>query len=228
MAVTRFVRHMMEEAGVVGSFALGGITGPLVEMLRDGLFKRLIDVQDFDQEAIRSIADNPNHLEVGAGFYANAFNSGCAVNKLDCVILGATQVDIDFNVNVVTGSDGTIMGGSGGHSDTAAGAKLAIVVANLARGSLPIVTDEVLTATTPGESIDVVVTEHGVAVNPRRSDLADCLTAADLPIRDIAELESMAAEMVGTPQHPKVGDKIVAVVEYRDGTIIDVVRQTVG
>ncbi len=228
LAVTRFVRRMMEEARVVGSFALGGITGPLVEMLRDGLFKRLIDVQDFDQEAIRSIVDNPNHLEVGAGFYANAFNSKCAVNKLDCVILGATQVYIDFNANVVTGSDGTIMGGSGGHSDTAAGAKLAIVVANLARGSLPIVTDEVLTATTPGESIDVLVTDHGVAVNPRRADLTDCLTAADLPIKDITDLKAMADETATTPQHTKVGDKIVAVVEYRDGTIIDVVRQTVG
>ncbi len=228
LAVTRFVRHMMEEAGVVGSFALGGITGPLVEMLKDGLFKRLIDVQSFDQEAILSIAADPNHLEVGAGFYANPFNSGCAVNKLDCVILGATQVDTAFNVNVVTGSDGNIMGGSGGHSDTAAGANLAIVVANLARGSLPIITDEVLTATTPGESIDVVVTDHGVAVNPRRSDLAGRLTAAGLPIRDIIDLKSMADETAGTLQHAKVGDKIVAVVEYRDGTIIDVVRQTVG
>ena len=198
LAVTRFVRRMMEEAGVVGSFALGGITSSLVEMLRDGLFKRLIDVQDFDQEAIRSIADNPNHLEIGASFYANAFNSGCAVNKLDCVILGATQVDTSFNVNVVTGSDGTIMGSSGGHSDTAAGARLAIVVANLARGSLPIVTDEVLTATTPGETIDVIVTDHGVAINPRRSDLVDCLTAAGLPIRDIADLKAMADETTST------------------------------
>jgi citrate lyase subunit alpha/citrate CoA-transferase len=228
LAVTRFVRSMMQEAGVVGSFALGGITGPLVEMLRDGLFKRLIDVQDFDQEAIRSIAINPNHVEVGAGFYANGFNSGCAVNKLDCVILGATQVDTSFNVNVVTGSDGTIIGGSGGHSDTAAGAKLSIVVANLTRGSLPIVMDEVLTATTPGESIDVVVTDHGVAVNPRRSDLVGCLTAVGLPISDITDLKVMADETAGTPQHTKVGDKIVAVVEYRDGTVIDVVRQTVG
>ena len=90
LAVTRFVRRMMEEAGVVGSFALGGITAPLVEMLRDGLFKRLIDVQGFDLEATRSLASDPNHPEVGASFYANAFNSGCAVNKLDCVILGAT------------------------------------------------------------------------------------------------------------------------------------------
>jgi citrate lyase subunit alpha / citrate CoA-transferase len=114
LAVTRFVRRTMEEAGVIGSCALGGITAPLVEMLRDGLFTRLIDVQGFDLEATRSIASDPNHLEVGADFYANPFNDGCAVNKLDCVILGATQVDSDFNVNVVTGSDGKIMGGSGG------------------------------------------------------------------------------------------------------------------
>ncbi len=228
LAVTRFVRGMMEEGGVVGSFGLGGITSPLVEMLEDGLFERLIDVQGFDEEAIRSIADNPNHLEVGAGFYANPFNSGCAVNKLDCVILGATQVDTSFNVNVVTGSDGTIMGGSGGHSDTAAGARLAIVVANLVRGSWPIITDAVLTATTPGESIDVVVTDHGVAVNARRTDLKEPLTAAGLPVRDVSDLKRAAGEAAGTPEPAQVGDKIVAVVEYRDGTLIDVVRQVAG
>jgi len=227
LAVTRFVRRTMEEGEVVGSFALGGITGPLVEMLEDGLFESLIDVQCFDQEAIRSLAANPNHLEVGAGFYANPFNSGCAVNKLYCVVLGATQVDTSFNVNVVTGSDGKILGGSGGHSDTAAGAKLAIVVASLARGSSPTVTDEVLTATTPGEAIDVVVTDHGVAVNPQRDDLGDLLPAAGLPVRDIADLKSMADETAGMPQHAEVGDEIVAVVEYRDGTVLDVVRQIV-
>jgi citrate lyase subunit alpha/citrate CoA-transferase len=219
---------MMEEAGVVGSFALGGITAPLVEMLRDGLFKRLIDVQGFDLEATRSIASDPNHLEVGADFYANPFNAGCAVNKLDCVILGATQVDTGFNVNVVTGSDGKIMGGSGGHSDAAAGAKLAIVVASLVRGHRPIVTDEVLTATTPGESIDVVVTDHGVAVNPRRTDLKEPLKAADLPVRDISDLKKAADKAVGTPQPAGVSDRNVAVVEYRDGTLIDVVRQVVS
>ncbi len=66
------------------------IIGPLVEMLKDGLFKRLIDVQDFNQEAIHSIANKPDHLEIGAVLHEKAFNSGCAVNKLDCVILGAT------------------------------------------------------------------------------------------------------------------------------------------
>jgi citrate lyase subunit alpha/citrate CoA-transferase len=141
------------------------------------------------------------------------------------VILGAAQIDTSFNVNVVTGSDGKIMGGSGGHSDTAAGARLAIVVADLVRGSWPIVTDEVLTVTTPGESIDVVVTDHGIAINPRRGDLEDLLTASDLPVRDVSDLKRAAEEASGSPEPAQVRDKVVAAVEYRDGTLIDVVRQ---
>ncbi len=225
LATAAFVRKMMEKDNVVGSFALGGITGYMVDMLEKGLFKKLIDVQGFDLEAIRSLATNPNHLEVGADFYASPFNAGCAVNQLDVVILGATEMDTDFNVNVVTGSDGVIMGGSGGHADAAAGAKVTIIVANLLRGRLPIIVDKVLTATTPGETIDVLVTERGVAVNPRRTDLKEKFLAAGLPIKDIQELKQLAEKIAGAPKELKTGDNIVAVVEYRDGTIIDVVRQ---
>lgn len=225
LATAHFVRQMMEQKGITGSFALGGITGFMVEMLEKGLFRKLMDVQGFDLEAVRSIGSNPNHLEVGADFYASPYNSGCAVNKLDVVILGATEIDTDFNVNVVTGSDGVIMGGSGGHADAAAGAKVTIVVANLLRGRLPIIVDKVLTVTTPGETIDVLVTERGVAVNPCREDLKQELKAAGLPIKDINELKALAEKIAGTPQSLTTRDKIVAVVEYRDGTIIDVVRQ---
>lgn len=228
LATAAFVRKMMEKDNVVGSFALGGITGYMVDMLENGLFKKLIDVQGFDLEAIRSLATNPNHLEVGADFYASPFNAGCAVNQLDVVILGATEMDTDFNVNVVTGSDGVIMGGSGGHADAAAGAKVTIIVANLLRGRLPIIVDKVLTATTPGETIDVLVTERGVAVNPRRKDLKEKFLAAGLPIKDIEELKQLAEKIAGVPKTLKTGDNIVAVVEYRDGTIIDVVRQVEG
>ena len=225
LATAHFVRQMMEQKGVTGSFALGGITGFMVEMLEKGLFRKLMDVQGFDLEAVRSIGSNPNHLEVGADFYASPYNSGCAVNKLDVVILGATEIDTGFNVNVVTGSDGVIMGGSGGHADAAAGAKVTIVVANLLRGRLPIIVDKVLTVTTPGETIDVLVTERGVAVNPRREDLKQELLAAGLPVKDINELKALAEKIAGIPQSLTTKNKIVAVVEYRDGTIIDVVRQ---
>lgn len=228
LAAAHFVRQMMEKAGVTGSFALGGITGYMVEMLEKGLFKRLLDVQGFDLEAVRSIGLNPNHMEIGADYYASPFNSGCAVNKLDVVILGATEMDTAFNVNVVTGSDGVIMGGSGGHADAAAGAKMTIVVANLLRGRLPIIVDNVLTVTTPGETIDVLVTERGIAVNPRRTDIKEKLIAAGLPVKDINELKRLAEHIAGKPDKVTTQDRIVAVVEYRDGTIIDVVRQVEG
>ncbi|MGI6091521.1 MAG: citrate lyase subunit alpha [Veillonellaceae bacterium] len=227
LATAHFVRQMMEKQNITGSFALGGITGYMVEMLEKGLFKKLMDVQGFDLEAVRSIGSNPNHLEIGADYYASPYNSGCTVNMLDAVILGATEIDTDFNVNVVTGSDGVIMGGSGGHADAAAGAEITIVVANLLRGRLPIIVDKVLTVTTPGETIDVLVTERGVAVNPQREDLKEQLKAAGLLVKDITELKALAEDIAGEPDAVVTGDNIVAVVEYRDGTIIDVVRQVV-
>lgn len=219
LAVSAFVRRMMEERSVVGSFALGGITAAHVEMLEAGLFDSLLDVQGFDLAAVSSLASNPRHVEIGADLYASPFNGGAAVDRLDCVILGATEVDCDFNVNVVTGSHGRIIGGSGGHSDAAAGARLAVVVANPPRGRRAVVVDRVLTATTPGETVDVVVCEGGVAVNPRRRDLAGTLSAAGLAVREIAELRpsTIAAQEAGV--------RVVAVVEYRDGTVIDLVRQ---
>lgn len=228
LAAAAFIKQMMEERQVKGSFALGGITGFMVTMLEEGLFQKIIDVQGFDLEAVHSIATNPNHLEISAGGYASPFNKGCAVNQLDVVILGATEIDTDFNVNVVTGSDGVIMGGSGGHSDAAAGANVTIVVANLIRGRLPIIVDKVFTVTTPGETVDILVTERGIAVNPRRNDLKDILLARGLPFTDIQELKAKAEKMAGKAKQITTSEKIVALVEYRDGTIIDVVRRIEG
>lgn len=225
LAVAHYLRKKMKAQSIVGSFALGGITGYLVSMLEEGLFERLLDVQGFDLEAIRSLRTNPNHQEISAGVYANPFNSGCVVNQLDCVVLGATEMDINFNVNVVTGSDGVIMGGSGGHSDAAAGAKLTIITANLTRSRLPILREEILTITTPGETVDVLVTEYGIAVNPARTDLSQRFSAAGLPVISIEAMKKLADNIAGIPDPIGVSDKIVALVEYRDGTIIDVVYQ---
>jgi len=166
------------------------------------------------------------HVEIGADFYASPFTLGAAVDKLDVVILGATEIDTDFNVNVATGSDGYIMGGSGGHSDAAAGAKVTMIVTNLLRSRLPIIRDRVVSVTTPGETVDVVVTERGVAVNPRRQDLVEALSKTSIEVKDIQELQALAERLAGgPPQVPVRGDRIVAVVEYRDGTVMDVIRQ---
>lgn len=225
LAAAAQVRRLMAERGVVGSFASGGITGQHVAMLEEGLFRTLLDVQCFDLEAVRSFARDPRHLAMSASRYANPHKRGAVVDQLDAVILGATQVDQDFNVNVTTGSNGVIMGGSGGHADTAAGARLAIVTSRLTASGHAKFVGRVRTITTPGETIDVVVTEVGLAVNPARSDLSDRLTKAGLPVLSMDELIARAAAQAVHPLTPRQDGRTVAVLEYRDGTIIDTVPQ---
>ncbi|WIV10482.1 citrate lyase subunit alpha [Proteiniborus sp. MB09-C3] len=225
LAVAAYVKELMQKNEIKGSFASGGITGYMVEMFEEGLFDALFDVQCFDLKAVESYRDNKRHQGMSASMYGNPHNKGAVVNNLDVMILGATEIDVDFNVNVTTGSSGVIMGGSGGHSDTAAGAKLAIVVTQLIKGRLPIVVDRVTTVTTPGETIDVLVTERGIAVNPSRQDLIKRLEGTNLPIMPIEDLKRIAEDMTGVPERIELGDEVVAVVEYRDGTVIDVVRK---
>lgn len=224
LAVASYIKETMKKENIKGSFAAGGVTGYIVEMFEEGLFNSIFDVQCFDLKAIESYRDNKAHQAMSASMYGNPHNRGAVVNNLDVMILGATEIDTKFNVNVTTSSNGVIMGGSGGHSDTAAGAKLAIVVTQLMKGRLPIVVDNVTTATTPGETIDVLVTERGIAVNPLRSDLEEKLREAGLPVMKIEELKEIAEGMTGKPGKIEMTDKVVAVVEYRDGTVIDVIR----
>lgn len=227
LAVARFLGEEMTKNNIKAGFALGGITTHLCDMLQEGLIEKILDTQSFDKGAIESIKNNNNHYEISASFYANPGNKGAAVNNLDVVVLSALEVDTDFNVNVMTGSDGIIRGASGGHSDTAAGAKLSIILAPLIRGRIPTIVDKVNTVITPGESIDVVVTEIGIAVNPRRTDLIEAYKNLSVPQFTIEELKEKAYSVVGTPDAIKYGDKIVALIEYRDGSIIDVVRNVV-
>lgn len=225
LAVAAEVREYMKEKGVVGAFGSGGIHSYFVKMLQEGLFRALFDVQCFDLDAIRSAAEDPRHMAMSASLYGNPHTKGCIVNNLDVMILGATEIDTDFNVNVITGSDGVILGASGGHNDCAAGAKLTIIVTNLLKGRLCVVRDRVTTITTPGETVDVLVTEYGVAVNPRRTDLLERLRDSGLPLVDIHTLRRIGEHLTGTPAPQEFTDRIIGVVEYRDGTVIDVVRQ---
>lgn len=225
LAVAAYLKEAMKKKDIKGSFAAGGITGYIVEMYEEGLFKSLFDVQCFDLKAIESYKNNKAHQGMSASMYGNPHNKGAVVNNLDVMILGATEIDTAFNTNVTTGSTGIIMGGSGGHSDTAAGAKLAIIVTQLSKGRLPIVVDSVTTVTTPGETIDAVVTERGIAINPKRTDLIEKLKGTNLPIVTIDELKKIAEDMTGVPEKIKLDSEIVAIVEYRDGTVIDVVHK---
>lgn len=225
LAVTQFLKKEMTDHNITMEFALGGIVKPMVDMLQEGYIKKIADTQDFDIAAVESVHRTPNHFEITTSEYANPLNKGAYVNKLDYVILGALEIDVDFNVNVVVGSDGTIQGAPGGHVDTSAGSKCCIVVSPLVRGRLATVRTAVTSVTTPGESVDILVTEYGVAVNPRRQDILESLQKTDLPLVTIEALRDIAYGIVGEPQDIQFEDKVVALVEYRDGTIIDVIRQ---
>ena len=223
LAAAKFLKDIMLEKKIQGSFGLGGITGYMVDMLKAGCFRSLLDVQCFDLEAVESLRTNPMHQEISALQYAAPTGRSAAVDSLDVVILGATEIDTDFNVNVHTDSRGYIMGGSGGHSDTAAGAKLSMIIAPMFRARLPIVTDHVTCISTPGKDIDVLVTQGGIAVNPAREDLRERLTAAGLPVVDIHELKEKTERITGKPAKAPHGDRVVAEVIGREGALQDVI-----
>lgn len=224
LAVTRFIRERMIKHNIKAAFALGGITKPMVELHEEGLIKTLFDVQSFDLTAAHSLRENHDHIEIDASLYANIHSKGCVANKLNVVILSALEIDQDFNVNVLTGSNGMIMGASGGHSDTAACADLTIVVAPLFRGRIPTLVEHVQTVVTPGECVDVLVTERGVVINPNRTDLMDNLKDSEVPLRTMDQLLREVRQIVGEPKPIAYEDRIVGLVEYRDGSLIDVIR----
>ncbi|MEN6383789.1 MAG: citrate lyase subunit alpha [Phycisphaerales bacterium] len=228
LSAAHFIQKKMKAKGITASFGVGGITGVFVEMMEQGLVNMLFDTQDFDLPSINSLKQNPNHVEMTASYYANPAAKGPIVNQVDAVILSATEVDIDFNVNVLTGSNGKLMGAPGGHPDTAAGSRLSIIALPLIRGRRPVVREKVRTIVTPGDTVDVVVTERGVAVNPRRKDLIDNLRGSNLPLMSIEELQQAAYKITGTPDPLPEGGEVVGLVEYRDGTIIDVIRSLKG
>lgn len=225
LAVIRFLREKMLKNKIKISFALGGITASVVSLYQEGLVKKLLDVQSFDIKAAQSLKDNRFHQQISASYYASPSNKGTAVNQLDFVVLSALEVDCDFNVNVLTGSNGVIRGAIGGHQDTAGGAAVSIVVVPLTRGRIPCVVKKVNTMVTPGKLIDVVVTDCGVAVNPRRKDLMDQLKGSGIPIQSIEELQKQAERIVGRPESISYTDRVVGVVTYRDGTVMDLIRQ---
>ena len=225
IASTISLTKIMKERNIKMGFGVGGLTKPMCDLLDDGMVRILLDTQDFDLDAVNNVK-NPNHHRISAGAYANPMNKGAFVNKLDYVILAALEVDTHFNCNVVVGSDGVITGAQGGHPDTAQGAKCTIVIAPLLQGRIPAICTDVTTVTTPGESVDIVVTDYGVAVNPARPDLLEALQKADcVPLKTIEELRDMAYSIVGEPEKVQFGDRVVGIIEARDGTIMDVVRE---
>jgi len=80
----------------------------------------------------------------------------------------------------------------------------------------------------PGELIDVVVTERGIAINPLRTDLMDKMRGSSLPIVSMQELKAQADAICGIPDKAPISDKdedTVAIIKWVDGTVLDTVRK---
>ncbi len=225
LSTAKLIGKVLRENNIKAGSAVGGVTGVLADFLNEGLINCFYDPQDFDQQAVNNLAKNPYQIEVSAGDYANPFSAGPYVNQLDVVLLSATEVDFDFNVNVLTDSYGILRGAPGGHPDAAAGAKMTIITLPLLRGRLPMVMEKVTTVVTPGETVDVIVTDYGTAINPRRQDLIDKFKASGLQIKTIEDLYEKAIRLAGKPEKTQLSGVPCGVVEYRDGTIIDIIHK---
>ena len=224
LAVSDYFATIMREKGIKARFARGGSNKYMVQMLEEGLVDYILDGQTFDLEGVRSMRDNNSHVWTSPFTSYNYHGKGNFASMLDIVILGATEVDVNYNANVVTHSDGYLLHGIGGWQNALFG-KTVILPLPLFRDRIPIIVDEVTTIVGPGELVDVIVTERGIAINPLRTDLLEAVKGSGLPIKTIQELKAEAEAICGKPKRPEFTDHIIGVIKWVDGTIIDAVRQ---
>ena len=225
LATAIYLRDMMVEDKIRARFLRGGSTKYLVEMLESGLTDYILDGQTFDLDGVRSMRENPGHVATSPFTSYNWHGKGNIASMVDFVVLGATEVDVNFNANVVTHSDGLMLHGIGGWQNCLFG-KVTILPIPSFRDRIPVLVDEVTTLCGPGELIDVIVTERGIAINPLREDLIGPARAAGLPVRSIEEMKAEVEGIVGgKPQRQELGDEIVGAVKWVDGTLLDVIRR---
>lgn len=217
LQVIRYLKDTLRENGWKFQFAIGGITAHLIQMLQEGWVEALMDVQSFDTLGADSIFKNRNHHEIDVNTYANPDNPYCVVNNLDIAILSTLEIDLDWNCNVLTGSDGTFMGAIGGHPDVAESSKLTIITAPLIRERIPIVVDHVNTVVTRGRDVDVFICDWGIAIKPEHEHLIRALTDVGIAVFTLEELYRKALSLVGKPQKPISGTRNVAIVQDRRG-----------
>jgi citrate lyase subunit alpha/citrate CoA-transferase len=224
LAFVEYLKQMMKEDGVKARFVRGGSTKFLVELLHEGLTDYILDGQTFDLDGVRSMANDPRHVATSPFTSYNYHGKGNFASLVDAVVLGATEVDVNFNANVVTHSDGRLLHGIGGWQNCLF-AGCTILALPSFRDRIPVIVDQVTTMTGPGDMIDVVVTERGIAINPLRADLLDAAQGSKLPIRPIQDIKAEVENICGKPGRPKLGDRPCAVVKWVDGTLLDTVWQ---
>jgi citrate lyase subunit alpha/citrate CoA-transferase len=232
LALTKEIGDYFRKNKLKASYANGGTTKYLVDMLKEGTLETLSTGQAFDVAAIDSLLTDPNHFEITVDQYSNIHSGATTTEPEQAAFLGATEVDIDFNVNVNTHSDGYLLHGIGGHQDVAYGSQITFITVPVSRKKNTIVKDKVTTITTPGELIDMVVTEIGIAVNThsargevkqRNEELEALVMKTDVPVFTIEELRK-AALSEGCDITPDFGDELIGLIKYIDGTVLDHVR----
>jgi len=227
LAFAIYLKESMEEKGVKARFIRGGSTKYLVDMLDEGYTDFILDGQAFDLDAISSIRDNPNHVTTNPFTSYNYHGKGNFSTMVDAAVLGATEVDVNFNANVATHSDGYLLHGIGGWQNCLF-SKCTILAIPSFRDRIPVVVKEVTTFCGPGELIDVIITERGIAINPKRKDLLKAVKDSDLPIKPIGDIQKEVKEICGEPAKPKVNkNKVIAIIKWVDGTVLDSVFQVV-
>jgi citrate lyase subunit alpha/citrate CoA-transferase len=223
LAFVMFLRGMMKDAGIKARFVRGGSTKYLVKLLEEGLTDYILDGQTFDLDGVRSIGSDPRHVATSPFTSYNYNGKGNFASMVDAVVLGATEVDVSFNANVVTHSDGRLLHGIGGWQNCLFAGCTILAVPSF-RDRIPVIVDEVTTLVGPGELIDVIVTERGIAINPRRQDLLDAVKGSSLPIKPIERIKDEVERICGgAAAKPRFLDQPVAVVKWVDGTVLDTV-----
>ncbi|MFP4083059.1 MAG: citrate lyase subunit alpha [Candidatus Aminicenantes bacterium] len=224
LAFVMYLREFMKKANVKARFVRGGSTQYLVQLLEEGLTDYILDGQTFDLEGVRSMRENPGHVNTSPFTSYNYHGKGNFASMVDAVVLGATEIDIHFNANVVTHSDGLLLHGIGGWQDCLF-SKCTILAVPSFRDRIPVIVDKVTTLCGPGELVDVVATEKGIAINPRRKDLLETMKRSTLPIRPLQDIKKEVEQVCGgSPSPPKIEkNRVVAAIQWVDGTIIDVV-----
>jgi citrate lyase subunit alpha/citrate CoA-transferase len=219
LAAVKYLGERLEEKNIIAQTATGGLTKLIVDIYKAGRVKNIYYSQVFDDYSVKFIQEDLG-TPVDTGHYADPTSKSRTIDTLDSVVLGATEVDINFNVNVNTHSDGRMLHGIGGHQDTAARASLTIISCPIFRKEDPIVREKVTTISTPGDVVDAIVTNEGIAINPKRTDLIEKVKGK-INIVPIEYLKDMAYDATGGPQELEYTDQIVGITKWFDGTVLD-------
>jgi citrate lyase subunit alpha/citrate CoA-transferase len=230
------INHLAKE-GILIDMMIGGVTEDLIAATHAGLVHQLFNGQSFDRVAaitMRSMWNTTTPMDMIQ--YGSPYRPP-VTGLLDVGLLGGIEVDSNFDVNVTTFSTGIPSKAIGGHVDVARGADVAIVQVPLNRKGQRIIREEVTTVSTPGRyCVDFVMTPEGMIVNDlptnpkaaRNLDLKKKMQKNGTAFLSMDEAISKAAKYAKefpAPVEPEFGDRIVGVVKYLDGTVLDSIRE---